>query len=226
MPITQRTLISQARQLHEEAAATPLWGSRNMNRLNAFHENLLSLQAVALPTPVATDSNREFRPLETQKAIINKLRMNYVGEWLQTASPFHSPSHAATTLIAEVEGWIELGSNWDGEGAHAPDPSSLRAVQQFVRLMDDAFVLPDAMLLPSGRAGLYWQIETQKADLEFFGDEKISYFVDRSPEGRHRGVVAFDQERIPAVLAAILKRAPVIRSRSFAYSHMQASQFY
>lgn len=107
-------------------------------------------------------------------------------------------------LIAEIRGWALLESNWDGEGASAPVLSSLNEAEAFVRMISPDQPMPEPMLLPSGRAGLYWNDTGLYADLEFTGDGRIIYYIENENTGRHKGVAKFDSKEMPPVFAATI----------------------
>ena len=105
--------------------------------------------------------------------------------------------------IGELRRWEQLPADWDGEGAAAPNLASLREASKFACLRPaDADVEP--MLHASGRAGLYFRTPTLYADIEFFGDGRVAYFIERSGD-RHKGVINFDSTTMPAVLATLLQ---------------------
>ena len=112
---------------------------------------------------------------------------------------------AAEKLIGEIRGWTLLDPNWDGEGAAAPIVTSLKESVAFIRLLGNAVELPDPMLLSAGHAGLFWKTGNLYADLEFLGDGRIAYFIEHEGEGKHKGVVKFDSEKMPAVFPALLR---------------------
>src|SRR5690606_5941498 len=99
--------------------------------------------------------------------------------------------------------WSLLETNWDGEGALAPSPESLKQAVSFVRLLSD-IPLPEPMLLSSGRAALYWNENNLYADLEFLEDGRIAYFIKNNGD-KHKGVLAFNSEEMPAVFPALIK---------------------
>ena len=111
---------------------------------------------------------------------------------------------AMEKLIGEIRRWALLSANWDGEGAAAPSVASLKESVAFVRLLGDARELPDPMLLSAGHVGLFWKTDKVYADLEFLGDGRIAYFIEQEGEGKHKGVVRFDSEKMPAVFPALL----------------------
>lgn len=107
-------------------------------------------------------------------------------------------------LIGELRGWTLFRANWDGEGAEAPSISSLRDAVTFVRLLDEKITLPEPMLLASGHAGLYWNESGLYADLEFFGNGRIAYYIELK-SGKHKGVLNFSPNSMPKVLSALLE---------------------
>jgi hypothetical protein len=113
------------------------------------------------------------------------------------------PTTAAEEAIGEIRSWTLLHANWDGEGARAPVGASLREAVAFVRLLENLPV-PEPMLFGSGRAGLYWNDGDTYADLEFTGDSRVTYYIERRGGGKHKGVVLFDSEHMPAVFPALL----------------------
>lgn len=105
--------------------------------------------------------------------------------------------------IGELRRWSQLSRNWDGEGAAAPNLASLREASNFACLRPaDADVEP--MLHASGRAGLYFRTATLYADVEFLGDGRAAYYVERNGD-KHKGVVNFDSRTMPAVLETLLQ---------------------
>lgn len=106
-------------------------------------------------------------------------------------------------VVGELRSWRMLGANWDGEGAAAPNDRSIREAVGFVGLLATGVRLPEPMLHASGNAGLFWKNESDYADLEFLGDGQLAYYVERD-QGKHKGVVKFDQRKVPPVLEALL----------------------
>lgn len=106
--------------------------------------------------------------------------------------------------IGQIREWASLGANWDGEGASAPIGPSLREAASFLALLAPTSPVPDPMLLASGRAGLYWNDNKIYADLEFTGDRRVVYYIEQPGGGKHKGVVPFDGEHMPAVFSALL----------------------
>lgn len=107
-------------------------------------------------------------------------------------------------IIGEMRRWLLLGANWDGEGSQAPSHQSIKEASAFVRLIDDTLPLPEPMVLASGHAALYWNTGDIYADLEFLGNQRIAYFIKKH-EDKHKGVLTFDSNNMPAVFSALLE---------------------
>lgn len=114
------------------------------------------------------------------------------------------PTTSNESIIGEIREWGLLEADWDGEGAVLPSTQSMKEAVSFVRLLDDEIMPPEPMLLASGHAALYWNANNLYADIEFLGDARISYFIKRS-EDKHKGVLTFDSEKMPAVFSTLLK---------------------
>jgi hypothetical protein len=114
----------------------------------------------------------------------------------------------ATTTTEKIAGefrrWRVLGSNWDGENATAPVDASFADAVSFVRLLNDTVLLPDPMMLASGRAGLFWQKDDLYADLEFLGAKQVAYYIERGKD-KHKGVIHFDSTKMPVMFESLLK---------------------
>lgn len=106
-------------------------------------------------------------------------------------------------LIGELRSLRLLDSNWDGEGATAPLHQSIKTAESFVRLLGD-ITLPEPMLLASGHTSLYWNENGLYADIEFLGDGRVAYFIKNHGD-KHKGVISFDSQKMPAVFQALLK---------------------
>lgn len=106
-------------------------------------------------------------------------------------------------LIGEIRGWSLLSADWDGEGAAAPLAQSMKDAVSFVRLLGN-IALPEPMLLGSGHTALYWNEGDLYADIEFLGEGRIAYFI-KSHGDKHKGVLTFDSQKMPAVFPAIFR---------------------
>lgn len=107
-------------------------------------------------------------------------------------------------LVGEIRRWSLLSTDWDGEGGCAPILSSVRQTEAFVRLLNNAIPLPEPMLHANGRTGLYWNDGQLYADLEFLGDGRMAYFIERN-EDKHKGVLKFDPSQMPSVFSTLLR---------------------
>lgn len=144
----------------------------------------------------------------------------YVVEVLQLPTPTTDMSHGqldtavvaqqesrATTpaehAIGEFRRWSQLAADWDGEGALAPAQNSLHEASAFTCLLSDEREV-EPMLHATGRAGLYFRTAALYADLEFFGDGRVAYYIERNGD-KHKGVVIFDKKEMPAVFETLLQ---------------------
>ena len=119
---------------------------------------------------------------------------------------FDTPVRETTSqelMIGELRNWALFGDNWDGEGASRPSSASINDAVSFARLLDANVRESEPMLLASGHAALFWNEAGLYADLEFIGNNRIAYFVQRNND-KHKGVVTFDPEKIPAVFQTLL----------------------
>lgn len=116
---------------------------------------------------------------------------------------FHRPTTAFELIIAELRQWHNLEENWDGEGALPPEVSTLRAAEKFTGLLANHASAPEPQLNPTGRAGLFWDEPSFYADLEFYPDNKIAYYIQKNGD-KHKGIIAFEEEKLPAVFASLL----------------------
>jgi hypothetical protein len=107
-------------------------------------------------------------------------------------------------LIGEIRSWSLLENNWDGEGAIVPSAPSIKEAVSFTRMLNEvAVALLEPMLLASGHVSLYKNDTGFYADIEFLGDGRIAYFIKRNGD-KHKGVLSFDSQKMPAVFSALL----------------------
>lgn len=106
-------------------------------------------------------------------------------------------------LIAQLRTWEGLGANWDGEGASAPQLTSVRAASKFVCLLDRSSTMPEPMLHASGRAGLLWDDGATYAELEFLESGLVAYYIT-AKANKHKGVFEFDGRVIPEALSLLI----------------------
>jgi hypothetical protein len=119
---------------------------------------------------------------------------------------FDTPVRETTSqelLIGELRHWASFDDNWDGEGASRPSFASIRDAVAFSRLLDANVREPEPMLLASGHAALFWNETGLYADLEFVGNSRVAYFVQKNDD-KHKGVMSFDPEKMPALFQTLL----------------------
>lgn len=107
-------------------------------------------------------------------------------------------------IAGELRSWGLLSANWDGEGAAVPDARSLKEAVSFIRLLGEGDPLPEPMLHGSGHAGLFWKDDSLYADIEFLGDGRVAYYIERQGD-KHKGVLKFDSQNMPTVFPALLR---------------------
>jgi hypothetical protein len=107
-------------------------------------------------------------------------------------------------LIGEIRSWGSLSDDWDGEGGLKPVTQSLKDAASFVTLLSSEIILPEPMLLSSGHAALFWNEAGLYSDIEFLGDGRIAYFIKKNGD-KHKGVLEFDAQQMPAVFPALLR---------------------
>lgn len=110
---------------------------------------------------------------------------------------------ASEKIIGEIRQWNLLKANWDGEGASLPSAESIKDSVSFIKLISENATIPEPMLLASGNAGLYLNENNLYVDIEFLGKDRISYFIKRDGD-KHKGVLTFDNEKMPAVLQTLI----------------------
>lgn len=110
----------------------------------------------------------------------------------------------AEKVIGEIRHWASFSENWDGEGAARPSAQSIGDAVSFLRLVADSAQLPQPMLHATGNASLFWNDNGLYADVEFLGQNKVAYFIKHN-EDKHKGVISFDSEKMPAVFSALIK---------------------
>lgn len=110
--------------------------------------------------------------------------------------------------VGELRRWLALAPDWDGEGAAAPVALSIKSASDFIRLLPENIADAEPMLHANGHAGLFWNENGRYADLEFLGDDRIAYFIQHHGD-KHKGVVHFDSELVPAALSTLLEASRV-----------------
>lgn len=107
-------------------------------------------------------------------------------------------------LIGELRQLNLLDANWDGENATKPKERAIKDAVSFSHHLNNRFNTPETMLHDTGNVSLYWNTDNFYADIEFLGDGRVSYFIKKN-EDKHKGVCKLNNEKMPAVLEALLK---------------------
>lgn len=113
------------------------------------------------------------------------------------------PTTELEKIVGQFRRWAALETDWDGENASAPIPNSLLQAQNFTSLITESMPIPEPMMNPTGRAGLFWNMSNLYADLEFLPDGKIAYYIEKNKD-KHKGVVTFNSEEMPVVFTTLL----------------------
>lgn len=108
-------------------------------------------------------------------------------------------------IVGELRRFSALKDNWDHDGALAPIQSSLRQAISFVRLWEGEDIPLEPTVNANGRAGLCMNDEHGYADLEFIGDKRVAYYIERN-EDKHKGVIYFDEKKLPNLFKDLLAR--------------------
>jgi hypothetical protein len=95
-----------------------------------------------------------------------------------------------------VVGWEYDHPNWDHDGASPTNTKSLQMAIDFVCLLDDDSLMPEPMFHSSGTVGLFWSAPELYADLEFFENGTVAYYIECNGS-KMKGVVEFNQYSSP-----------------------------
>lgn len=114
------------------------------------------------------------------------------------------PTTTREQIIGEIRSWNLYAVNWDGENAAIPNHQCIKDAVSFVRLLPENIILPEPMLHASGKTGLFWEDGGLYADIEFLGNGRIAYYIERDGD-KHKGELNFDSENLPPVFAVLLK---------------------
>ena len=154
------------------------------------------------PAQKATSRISSFARLPQNTASINSYVESYT-EASDSEAQLDRLTTAHERLIGEIRSWGVLGADWDGEGALAPSATSIIEAVSLSRLFSEADYI-EPMLLASGHVSLYINENGLYADIEFLGDGRIAYFIKRHGD-KHKGVLTFDSQKMPAVFQALIE---------------------
>lgn len=96
---------------------------------------------------------------------------------IPSASNVTSDETAADRAVSQLLNLGYLEDDWDGEGAAAPNPASIRDAHRFLRSLDADGIMPMSTLHANGNALLVFDRQDAYAEIEFLGAGEISYFA-------------------------------------------------
>ena len=172
------------------AAAAKVFIALSVTQVPSVSSFPEAISAVARPAPTKT---------------YQTVRSSNIGS-VANDEAFYTPVRETTSqelLIGELRNWALFGDDWDGEGASRPLSASINDAVSFARLLDSSVREPEPMLLASGHAALFWNDGDLYADLEFIGNNRVAYFVQKNDD-KHKGVTTFDSAKMPAVFQILL----------------------
>lgn len=118
------------------------------------------------------------------------------------------PTSQVELIVGVLRSWGGHAKNWDHEGAEKPIAASLHNAESLVFALGQigSTVLDhfEPVLHPSGHAGLFWQDSDRYVDLEFLGNGKMAYFIEKGLD-RHKGSVVYDSQNTPGILKELLQ---------------------
>lgn len=116
------------------------------------------------------------------------------------------PTTDRERVIATLRSYLALKEDWDGEGASAPRPASVRAASEFARALSDSVMSPAAMLHASGNASLLWDEDDFYGEVEFLDAGRAAYYFETN-SGKHKGVAQLPSIEVPEFLSSLLPAA-------------------
>lgn len=166
-------------------------------------EATLVVPGVVRSSPERTQVKVDSEGAETIGGLDRSTTTALIAE-MPTATIADRPTTAAEAAVGIIREMALVADNWDGEGGKAPSPTAIDQAVRFVFLLTDDIPVPEPMLMASGSVGLYWNDQGLYADLEFLGDGRITYYVERGPADKDKGVAPFDGRLLPKKLHALL----------------------
>ncbi|SEE59150.1 hypothetical protein SAMN05519104_6650 [Rhizobiales bacterium GAS188] len=86
--------------------------------------------------------------------------------------------HGLAALSTEVDGFSRRAPDWDGVGGVAPSAEAREDAKAFLRILPKGLTLPDTAYAPGdGEVLFQWRRADGFAEVGFFGDQTISWFV-------------------------------------------------
>lgn len=157
-----------------------------------FPTNVGAVGGAAAPSPTVVRFNVGEAPPQSL----------YVTEVTNDARPTSLAEHA----IGEIRRWETLEANWDGEGGSPAIQSSANECVSFICSLATDIATPAPMLQASGRIGLLWRAPALYAHLEFIGDGRVAFYIEKNDK-IHKGVVDLGDHAVPALLQTLLSSA-------------------
>lgn len=181
------------------------FGTANTARMFLVVSALSAASPTAIAVPKTPEPQVRLPSVSTSRSLISSIKSQSITT--ATNSNVYEEISRPTTLqeklIGELRELSLLKADWDGEGAAAPSVQSIKEAVSFVRMLN-GITLPEPMLLASGQTALYWNEGNLYADIEFLGDGRIAYFIKNHGD-KHKGVLAFDSQKMPAVFQTLLQ---------------------
>src|SRR5262249_3177694 len=166
-------------------------------------QSTLVVPGVVRPSPERTQVEVDLESAETIGGL-NRGTTTALAAGMPAPTIADRPTTAAEAAVGIIREMALVADNWDGEGGKAPSPPSVDQAVRFVFLLTDDIPIPEPMLMADGTIGLYWNDEGLYADLEFLGDGRITYYVERGLADKDKGVAPFDGKLLPKKLHALL----------------------
>jgi hypothetical protein len=96
----------------------------------------------------------------------------------------------------QLDGLRALQSDWDGEGAEAPNVDLVNKVSKWLsKLAMDGYVPPSRLTAsPDGTVLLEWYQDQEYTEVEFI-EPNHAEWMQRLPDGRYKHGMLFDQQR-------------------------------
>lgn len=95
-------------------------------------------------------------------------------------------------LIDEINNFLLLQENWDGEFADSPSIKSIENANKF--LQEYKFVnLPESMLHANGNVSLFWSDANSYFEIEFIKNERMAFFASFLNE-KYKGNISRNEE--------------------------------
>lgn len=189
---------------HQFLAATSLsggaatFGSVELQQDQHLSATALSGGAATIGTP-AISQGHVLTDVELAKAVPCASEVTH-----ESSSEFlaEQPKTQADRTIAQLIRFQNLDDDWDGSGAARPLSQSIKDARRFIRSLAPESVIPRATLHADGHAVLLLHGANLYAELEFLGQNRISFYARR--DGQEWGdEFSFNGGALPVGLSQI-----------------------